>query len=237
MIHSLNFHGNWSKAGNRYTEVDVKLLRNEKAQNRLGEKFKNCGHDFDVHFYKGPRSNWINSLCGDRSPEWVMQSYGIDIKQNDDRITLLITSNIGSPKYPLTPWMIAHRISHSLWQNSGYVPLLRYFNQIMGEWPFLSSSKWFGCAIGTTRSCRNRTLANSTEMLHELFAQCLLTGRINLKRIENRVFTRKRWNNSEYKHFSDAQVDKINSAIDRMENMVYNSVQDLHSMYGSVVVV
>lgn len=238
MIHEIKFHGNWSKAGNRYTETDVKLLKNEKAQNRLGQKFAKCEHDLDMHFYKGPK-NKNNFLEGQKSAEWVKQFYGLDIEPSDDRIAILVTCNIGSPKYPLTPWMIAHRISHSLMRRffvNHYLGLIQNFNDL-GHGPLNDSSRWFGCAIGTTRCCRNRTLARTGEIFHELFAQCMLTGRISLKHIENRVFMRNRFRNPEYKFFSDHQVDEINAIIDRLENAVYSVYNELHAMYGSVVVV
>lgn len=236
MISGLNFYGNWSKAGNRYTEVDVKLLKNEKAQNRLASKFENCGHDIDFHFYKGPKSNWNNSLVGPQSAEWVSERYGINIEPNDDRLSVLITSNIGSPKYPLTPWIIAHRISHALWQKVGHA----YYWRIMSRWDQVGInmySKWFGCAIGTMRSCRNRTLARNGELFHELFAQLMLTGKVGLNRIENRVFVRNQFRNPQYRHFSDAQVEAINWSIDILENSVYNIHHHLHEMYGEIIVV
>lgn len=239
MIHELRFHGNWSNAGNRYTDTDVKLLKNEKAQNRLGQKFAKCEHDLDMHFYKGPKSS-NRYMEGPKSAEWVKQFYGLDIEPSDDRIAILVTSNIGSPKYPLTPWMIAHRISHSLWPGVGfrtYWNVVSHFHKFLGHGEFYGSSKWFGCAIGTTRCCRNRTLARTGEIFHELFAQCMLTGRIRLNHIENRVFIRNHFRNPEYKIFSDHQVDEINSIIDRLKNAVYSVYNELHSMYGSVVVV
>jgi len=240
MIESINFHGNWSKAGNRYTEIDVKLLTNERAQNRLSDKFANCGHDFDIHFYKGPKSGWNTSLVGDKSPDWVSANYGLDLEPADDKLSLLITNNVGSPKYPLTPWIIAHRISHSIWRDhtfNYFWPMMRNFDDIIGENAFMGRSKWFGCAIGTMRSCRNRTLAATSEIFHELFAQCLLTGRVDLQHIENRVLVRKRGRNSEYKYFSDSQVDRINNMIDKLENTIYMVCGHLHDMYGSVIVV
>lgn len=239
MIDSINFHGNWSTAGHRYTEVDVKLLKNEKAQNRLCDQFGKCEYNFDIHFYKGPKS-LNNYLEGDQSPEWVKTVYGLEIEPSDDKLTLLITSNVGPPKYPLTPWIIAHRISHALWRNHSfkhYWPIMQAFDSILGRYEFSGNSKWFGCAIGTMRSCRNRTLARNSEIFHELFAQLMLTGRIELNHIENHVLVRNRGRNSEYKHFTDSQVDSLNSIINRMENSVYMLKDYLDSMYGSVIVV
>jgi hypothetical protein len=87
------------------------------------------------------------------------------------------------------------------------------------------------------RSARNRTLARTGEIYHELFAQNLLTGSIKLNHIENAVLVRKRWRNCEYRHFKDTQVEQINSAIDRMENAVYQVTQSMHEMYGNIIVV
>lgn len=240
MINNIQFHGDWSKAGNRYTETDVKLLTNAKAQRRLCDKFDTCEHEMDVHFYKGPKSGWDTSLMGYQSADWVIEKYGIDIRPSDDKISLLITSNIGSPKYPLTPWIIAHRMSHAIWREVGYEHyqhIISSFHNLIGEPIFYNNSKWFGCAIGTMRSCRNRTLARTGELFHELFAQLLLSGRLNLRRIDNRVFTRNRWKTPEYKYFNDDTVERINRTIDRLENAVYSVEQHLHHTYGGVVVI
>lgn len=238
----IKFHGKWSSAGNRYTEVDVKLLKSEKGQNRLCDHLSKSEHVFDMHFYKGPKSSWETSLVGNQRPEWVAQKYGIDIQPSDDKISVLVTSNIGSPKYPLTPWIIAHRMSHSLWGDYGYnlyIPISRRLGELVhgDNYMFFGGSKWFGCAIGTTRSCRNRTLARNGELFHELFAQVLITGRVRLKRIENRVLVRHRGRNAEYAYFSDEKVAAINRNIDALENAVYTVYSHLHSMYGSVIVV
>lgn len=238
MINELNFHGNWKTAGNRYSELDFKILKNEKAQNRFIDKYKDCSFDFDFHFYKGPKNSWDTSLQGCKDSEWVKENFDIDIEPKDDKISVLITSNVGSPKYPLTPWIIAHRISHSLWSNNAfqyYFPLMRKFENLVGTDAMYT--KWFGCAIGTMRSCRQRTLARTGEIFHELFAQNLLTGRIDLNHVDNRILVRKRWKNEEYRYFSDSIVEEINSTIDRLENAVYNVASDLDGMYGNIIVV
>jgi|688.fasta_scaffold197594_5 hypothetical protein len=239
MIEQIQFHGDWSKAGHRYTETDFKLLKNAKAQNRLIDKFSRSEHCFDMHFYKGPESRmWHKRLVGSQTAEWVDHSYDIDLQTIDEKISVLITNNISGQKYPLTPWIIAHRISHSIYIENNveeYDNIFSNLDFIIGRDFFYK--KWFGCAIGTTRSCRMRTLARTGEIVHELFAQCLLTGRVNLKHIGNRVLTRKRGFYSEYKYFNDQEVETINGLINRLENAVYNSVNNLYGMYGRVIVV
>lgn len=238
MIHDIQFHGNWKRPGNRYSELDLKILTNAKAQHRLIDKYKNCDNEFKFHFYKGTKSGWNTSLQGFKNPEWVKTHFGIDIQPDDDKISVLVTNNIGSPKYPLTPWIIAHRMSHAMFRNFSYNIHQHSISQmyyLLGS--FTVSEKWFGCAIGTTRSCRQRTLARTGELYHELFAQCLLTGRVRLKHIENRVFHRMRGRNAEYKYFSDDVVDKINRLIDRIEKEVYCVKTNFDSACGEILVV
>ena len=238
MIHDIQFHGNWKRAGNRYSELDFKIITNAKAQHRLIDKYKNCDTDFKFHFYKGTKSGWDTSLEGFKNPEWVKTHFGLDIQPDDDKISVLVTSNIGSPKYPLTPWIIAHRMSHAIWRDIGYD--IHQHSMASMRYNFGNSEyikKWFGCAIGTTRSCRQRTLATTLELYHELFAQCLLTGRIRLNHIENRVLQRMRGRNKEYRYFTDDEVNKINRLIDRIENEVYCVKTDFDSACGEILVV
>jgi len=241
MITDIQLHGDWSRAGNRYTETDVKLIKNEKAQRRLGDQFSNSEHDFDVHFYKGKKSHgWDNYLAGLKGADWVAERYGIDLQPSDDKVTILVTSNIGSPKYPLTPWMIAHRISHSLWRDFGFNAYHNIFSNlenVIGSGTMWGRSKWFGCAVGTMRSARRRTLVASSELVHDLFAQALIAGHVSLNHIENRVFTRKRWRNKEYAYFADDQVNAVNRQLDRLENAVYNVKSQLYNMYGGIIIV
>lgn len=238
MIHDIQFHGSWNRPGNRYSELDFKILTNAKAQHRLIDKYKNCGIDFKFHLYKGTKSGWNTSLKGFKSPEWVKTRFGLDIQPDDDKISVLVTNNIGSPKYPLTPWIIAHRMSHAMFRNFSYdihKHSIAQMDYLLGR--FAGFEKWFGCAIGTTRSCRQRTLARTGELYHELFAQCLLTGRVRLKHIENRVLHRMRGRNKEYKYFSDNDVNNINNLIDRIENEVYFVRTSLDSACGEILVV
>lgn len=238
MIHDIQFHGNWKRPGNRYSELDFKILTNAKAQHRLIDKYKNCGVDFNFHFYKGTKSGWNTSLEGFKNPEWVKNRFGLDIQPDDDKISVLVTNNIGSPKYPLTPWIIAHRMSHAIWRDIGFVTHQHSMSQ-MGYYIGYGETykKWFGCAIGTTRSCRQRTLATTQELYHELFAQCLLTGRIRLKHIENRVLHRMRGRNKEYKYFRNDAVNNINRLIDRIKNEVYCVKTNFDSACGEILVV
>ena len=237
MIHDIQFHGNWKRPGNRYSELDFKILTNAKAQHRLIDKYKNCGVDFKFHFCKSPKSS-NHYFEGFKSPEWIKTHFGLDIQPDDDKISVIIVGNAGTPKYPLTPWIIAHRMSHAMFRNIGYQTHQHSMNQmtnLLGQDTLYS--KWFGCAIGTTRSCRQRTLAITREIYHELFAQCLLTGRIRLKHIENRVLHRMRGRNKEYKYFSNDAVNNINRLIDRIENEVYCVKTNFDSACGEILVV
>lgn len=237
MIHDIQFHGNWKRPSNRYSELDLKILTNAKAQHRLIDKYKNCGTDFKFHFCNIPKSS-NHYLEGFKSPEWVKTHFGLDIQPDDDKISVLVTNNIGSPKYPLTPWIIAHRMSHAMFRNFSYNIHQHSISQmgcLLGQDALYS--KWFGCAIGTTRSCRQRTLARTGELYHELFAQCLLTGRVRLKHIENRVLHRMRGRNAEYKYFNDDAVNNINRLIDRIENEVYSVKSVFDCTCGDILVV
>ena len=238
MIHDIQFHGNWKRPGNRYSELDFKILTNAKAQHRLIDKYKNCDNEFKFHFYKGTKNGWDTSLQGFKNPEWVKTHFGLDIQPDDDKISVLVTNNTGSPKYPLTPWIIAHRMSHAIWRDIGfdtYQHSMFQMTNLLGQNALYS--KWFGCTIGTTRSCRQRTLAITIELYHELFAQCLLTGRVRLKHIENRVFHRMRGRNAEYKYFNDDEVNNINRLIDRIKNEVYRVKTSFGSACSEILVV
>jgi len=247
MIGEIKFHGNWKSAGNRYTDLDFKILTNSKAQNRLIDKYKNTGVDFDFHFYKGPKSSrFENFLSGYKSSEWVEEKLGIKVDTSEDKIPVVVTSNIGRPKYPLTPWIIAHRMSHSL---ASYKPSYSYFleNHFVKYLSIVDTlkafagsdlgySKWFGCAIGTSRCCRNRTLSTTYELFHELFAQRLLTGRVRLNRVENRILIRKRWKNKEFKFLSNESVDRVNALIDRIECCIHEAFYSLDPSFGILIV-
>lgn len=237
MIHDIQFHGDWKRPGNRYSELDFKILTNAKAQHRLIDKYKNCGVDFKFHFCKGTKCS-NHYLEGFKSPEWVKTHFGLDIQPDDDKISVLVTNNIGSPKYPLTPWIIAHRMSHAIFRNISYSihqPSMTGIDNLFG-WR-VGYEKWLGCAIGTTRSCRKRTLSRTGELYHELFAQCLLTGRVRLNHLENRVLKRMRGKNPEYIHLSDDKVQRVNDLINMMENQVYYVRSRFDSGCGKILVV
>ena len=238
MIHDIKFHGDWKRPGNRYSELDLKILTNERSQHRLIDKYKNCGTDFKFHFYKGTKNRWGTSLEGFKNPEWVKTHFGLDIQPDDDKISVLVTNNIGSPKYPLTPWIIAHRMSHAIFRNVSFdihrpsmIGMDNFFGWRVGY------EKWLGCAIGTTRSCRKRTLSRTAELYHELFAQCLLTDCVRLNHVEDRVLKRMRGKNPEYIHLRDSKSERLNDLINMMENEVYHVRSKFDCGCGKILVV
>lgn len=125
---------------------------------------------------------------------------------DNDTITVIFTNNVADKKIPMTPWIIAHRLGHVFarkngvaeWSNvyhqaerflleqtsmifeyygrSDYFP--RHRRNMMGEREKQLAFRAFFTKIATFRSARKNQIRDWFEVMNELIAQYLTTGKI-----------------------------------------------------------
>jgi hypothetical protein len=96
---------------------DRKMLTNPKAQEIYKKKFSNTDFDFNMYFVNSPAAN-RHTEVGQVSIDWVRENLGDEvadeINHDDDAICVIFTNNKGDKRVNMTPWVMAHRISHVL---------------------------------------------------------------------------------------------------------------------------
>lgn len=184
---------------------DRAMITNPKAQEVYRKKFNNTDYDFNMYFVNSPAANRHTEI-GQVDMNWVKENLGEEvanaINMDNDAINIVFTNNKGAQRVNMTPWIMAHRISHVMTRPSSknYITdSFGMFLRFMGEdvfpiyginnFPksymrFLSDPQaqkilqLFMYATGSFKSARDKKLRNGVEALHELFAQYIISGEV-----------------------------------------------------------
>jgi hypothetical protein len=146
-------------------------------------------------------------LDGEDMTGKLKRQLGVDIEPMPGVLTVVLTSNEGSGRHPLTAWTIAHRIFHCFDEGYGfdkfsesgfynlsyshlYSPLTGLIrciettdNEKLDRDRYSTDDELgtaIACALGRSRACRENNLNNTFELIPEMFAQYMLTGKITL---------------------------------------------------------
>lgn len=131
-----------NKKGERlssFSSTDRKLVKNPKTQAKLEKVFKAFKHDFRLFFADFAGSNKFHEMGELREQEVIKGEIGYDTpsakmieylqkvglvgenKKFTDKtkksISIIYTTNIGDSKVGLTPWILLHRMGHSMNRN------------------------------------------------------------------------------------------------------------------------
>jgi hypothetical protein len=111
--------GNFDKAYSFKKPVDRKIVTNPVAQEKLRQKFENTDAVFNLFMVNTPEAKQYAEV-GIIDPASLHDMLGQEVadrilpKVSKDAINVIFTNNSGSEHVPLTGWMVAHRIGHSL---------------------------------------------------------------------------------------------------------------------------
>lgn len=206
-ITNLNRLGDWNPAANRqygFDRKDAGIIGSDKGIEKIKRMWSNSKENFDVYFVR-QKNAWKHIEVGEVSTEWVQKNLGMDIKPNEEAITIIFTNNRGAEKIPMTAWTIAHRLGHAIrWDET----FDRYFakeieqdfrnilnkiyayqksqNNYYSQNSYNSDEKMLRAlahAVGTMQSARQRNLRNFFEFAYELVAQYIITGKIKFNPI------------------------------------------------------
>lgn len=167
-------------------EISQKLHSSPKGREKICRAFAKSPFRFDFHIV--PLSHPVNH------PQ---------IQETPNTITVVFTNNITFDNMPLTAWMLAHRIGHTV-QLSGLFdkcefdilrPILHlYDTTVIITKPYRLGIKLqsdrvlerFVDSLLTMKSARDGIIGNrfGTEGLGELLAQYIITGRVRFNQVE-----------------------------------------------------
>lgn len=149
------------------------------------------------------KPEWVKDNLGD-------EVYAaIEPNLDQDHIQVIFTNNTGAERVPLTAWMMAHRIGHALnserngSNNAQYQydqvekHLIQQFRNMASAYGIENAERlnsrgednrkkqlsmlYFFYEVSTFKSARERNIRDWFEILNELIAQYLTTGKIKFK--------------------------------------------------------
>jgi hypothetical protein len=233
--------GDWTAKHSFTHKDDMRLLTSPKLTDRIRNAFRNVPVVIDIFFVNSKAGRHYTELglvdnefpfrgridtnrYGAGQQELNIRQDGLGLSKDEvqtrpDAISIFFTNNKGDQRFPMTPWIMAHRIGHVLRNRSQRpTPYGRFSQDITAfmtgltkcyggltpprnanSYGFVSPFAYdtpirqVAHAIGTMRSARTRDLRNAGEFVHELFAQYLITGRIELNPIPDRIPVKFAW--------------------------------------------
>lgn len=217
------------------------------------EKIKKIWHSSvaDVHLYTldlgvDPDDALNLALYGgyDNFDDELSVLKGIEFSPN--AINVILTNNQGAERYPITGWMLAHRLFHcfqterhteyhqSMVSVDGADSPNRIVDQIFeqlggiqfdlenyritnGHYEDHITKLNLSCLMGTTKACREFKLANSSELLPECFAQYMLKGKVTLRPLPSEKFV---IDGRAYRPLPDTNLNYCNHVVESFESFL-----------------
>ncbi len=121
--------GDWEKKHSFTHKDDMRLLGSAKLTQRVQHAFRNVPVSIDIYFVNTTTGRNYTEL-GEVDPSFIFakpdkpesgyrsdrkEGLGLDpaeVQLNDDAISVFFTNNKGAERFPMTPWIMAHRIGH-----------------------------------------------------------------------------------------------------------------------------
>lgn len=201
-INNLELVGNWDKdkRASGWDPRSRKMLSNPNYIKKLQSSWNKSYIDFDVYLFKTPEVEKFKNLYIEKpfvTPEFVQNEMKLNIPINPDSITVIFTNNQGDDKVPFTPWIMAHRLGHAMYQKTDY---LRELTMTL-DFCFESIAALYGIdmnrlhphkldklriklsnVLGNFRSARMNKIRRVGEFWFELIAEYIVKGEIKLNK-------------------------------------------------------
>jgi hypothetical protein len=260
--------GDFSKGSSFHKPEDMKLVNNPKAIAKVHKRFAACDLDFNFYFVntKEVRQHVEVGMVNEPWLEKNMPQAWSEIQPSisDNAINIIFTNNRGDERYPMTAWIIAHRLGHALRrdQSSGSFrvhwsfddlekvfrkhtrEILAHYNiqpqtgygSYRGGSEYNKFARNLFHAIGTMKSARDGNLRNADEFIYEMIAQYIFSGRVTMNNVRG-IYSHSTWGHKQHRHPRSDSHDDLDYAVQRFaEEMNAYIEQLLHSCVGGIFV-
>lgn len=201
---------------------------------------------------------WVKDNLGDEVYNTVAKSHG------KDHIQVIFTNNKGAERVPLTSWMMAHRIGHAARRDhkfnmnykyeeaskhlqDQFSNILKYYTNrnvsMKYDWQTNTSVRsnqlamlYFFYEVATFKSARDRNIRDWFEILNELIAQYLTTGKIKFKQAP-RSFSGGGGSKKQYFSTDQKNIEEINDMIETLSRDMQFLIDDIFSSLINAVLV
>lgn len=240
-----------------FSPTDKKLTSDPIHIKKIKDFFGKTEQTFNLYFVNTNNQNVRKMIddvgYGEIKPEQLSSEYGINIPQIDpSAITVVFVSNYGTNAVPLTPWIIAHRISHTIFRSQDAIIQSIFFDiaenmKSVFYWYYESIEKRNYLFVSTSdvkflqyvspyifsfKSAKTSNLTQPGEIMHELFAQYIRNGKITILAPNSIKFQNTEFHKMPY-HKADID-EEIEKLVDRTNNIYTKS---LKSLAGKVYII
>jgi hypothetical protein len=226
---------------------DIKAATSRKWLRKLKTSFVRTPYNFNVYVYNGtegkvtlgditiePRDlENVHKYAGVIDIEKVAKVIGKLPPDSDVSITALLIENEGAERLPLTPWILAHRVSHAILYASHTTKIGVYaqeLNTMFSEFLYAmekaliadgrempmggltARANQVAKVVATFRSGRTGQLASAGEFMVEMMTQFIVRGEIVFNRlgggIDTQIAIAERKFNNQIRHILKECVGK-----------------------------
>lgn len=184
-----------------WTLTDMSLLSQNRIE-KIEKSWEKLPQQVDAYVVIGSKAHKFRQE-GEIGLNFVRNELGITEEQWKgvnlwNKITVFFTQNKGGQKVPMTPWILAHRFAHALmgkgknefeelykafWVDSHELLSVVYGYELKGNDVFDKIFLNYVNSIGTMKSTRNKKINNVYEFFYEVFAQYIITGKIQFNKL------------------------------------------------------
>lgn len=113
-IDTIDTIGDFSKGSSFRDKKDRNIVTNDKAIQKIKNKWANSKHTYDMYFMNTKEAGRYREH-GTIDDKFIKDELKLkDFKNNPDAITIIFTGNYGDKKIQVTPWILAHRFGHAI---------------------------------------------------------------------------------------------------------------------------
>lgn len=255
--------GDFSKGSSFRHKTDRTLLTHPKAIEKIHRQWEKTPYDFDLYIVNDKRVNKEQFReVGKVNIDFVRNQMKITPEEIPDpasnHITIIFTNNNGDERYMASGWILAHRVGHALARGNRGAweyftrELREIFANILDQVYNIKLKSSRGSSVesdkilklaaqqmGTMKAARDNNLRNWYEFSYELLAQYMITGKIKLNPLPDKLlsaieaFGRKRYStaHTETQRLYNEDLDMYEETIEHyIENALSEAVGNIYVM-------
>lgn len=218
---------------NTFTRSDLKRLSDPNFEVKVRSFFRNSPWNFNLYFVNGHRPGHVQTLTRGRNINYI-DSIDVDVGSDDytqnvaglispqkaesiirklppnheTSINMIYLNNDGDQKVGLTPWIVAHRLSHAFFINEKFMGRWRReiqnpFNDLIRKYHQMGYSN--PRMLFHSRAAKTDNLPRMGEIIHEGMAYFILHNNFEIDtRIQN---------------FSEDELNSLNQIVEKISSL------------------
>lgn len=249
---------------------DFGILTSKAGVEKIEQKWSKVPEQIDLYVVRNSRAykTFTTGQIGKIQPDFL-KSVGVEVVSDRDpqatnqvvidpeAISCFYTNNMGGERMPFNYWTAAHRLGHALRNERAYEEFTNHLDeqisniaedvygiQRTGQYGYIVGNQMslrdVALAIGTMKSCRDRTLNNWFEFHHELLAQYIIEGAIRFNPLPRGIGLKMAWGHGSPTRYArhGVNMEDVNEEIAGLaRDMTYYAKIALDHAVGNIYII